>query len=258
MTDGAIRINRTGSTATIVVDRPQKRNALSRHVQNELAAALDKLRVDETIAVLVLTGAGTDNFTSGGDLVALSEIRTIEGAEEMARHARDVLDRVRRFPAPVVAAVNGDALGGGAELAMACDFRVLANDARMAFVQGRQAITSAWGGGVDLVQLVGRSVALRLLCTTEFVDHEMGLRIGLYDRCASDGEPFANVVDDFVAPMVRQPPHVTRTYKALAVAARMGGSRTQLEEVELSHFAHNWMHDDHWTALDGFLNRSRS
>jgi len=257
MTDGSIRTERVGGRATVVVDRPHKRNALSRHVQDELAATLDELAIDESISVLVLTGAGTDNFTSGGDLVALSEIRTIEGAEEMARHARGVLDRVRRFPAPVVAALNGDALGGGAELAMACDFRVLAPQARMAFVQGRQAITSAWGGGVDLSQLVGRTVALRLLCTTEFVDHEMGIRIGLYDRCAAEGEAFEAVVDAFVAPMERQSPHVTRTYKALAIAARMGGNREHLEEVELSHFARNWMHDDHWEALEAFLNRDR-
>ena len=257
MSDGSIRLERSGGRATVVVDRPHKRNALSRHVQDELAAALDELADDETIAVLVLTGAGSDNFTSGGDLVALSEIRTLDGAEEMARHARGVLERVRRFPAPVVAALNGDALGGGAELAMACDFRVLAPHARMAFVQGRQAITSAWGGGVDLMQLVGRSVALRLLCTTEFVDHEQGLRIGLYDRCADESESFAAVVDDFVAPIERQAPHVTRTYKALALAARMGLGRDELEAVELSHFAQNWMHDAHWEALEAFLNRRR-
>lgn len=257
MTDGSIRTERAGSRVTVVVDRPHKRNALSRHVQDELGTALDELASDESISVLVLTGAGSDNFTSGGDLVALSEIRTIEGAEEMARHARGVLDQVRRFPAPVIAAINGDALGGGAELAMACDFRVLASTARMAFVQGRQAITSAWGGGVDLVQLVGRSVALRLLCTTEFIDHELGLRIGLYDRCATSDESFGEVVDEFVAPMLRQSPHVPRTYKALTVAARMGGAREHLEEVELSHFARNWMHDDHWAALEAFLNRSR-
>ena len=240
-----------------MVDRPQKRNALSRHVQDELSAVFDELAKDESISVLVLTGAGTDNFTSGGDLVALSEIRSIEGAELMARHARDLLDQVRRFPAPVVAAVNGDALGGGAELAMACDFRVLAASARMAFVQGRQAITSAWGGGVDLVQLVGPSVALRLLCTTEFVEHEEGFRVGLYDRCALVDEVFAEVVDEFVAPFERQAPHVARSYKDLAAASRMGATREQLEDVELSNFTRNWMHDDHWAALDAFINRRR-
>ena len=108
------------------------------------------------------------------------------------------------------------------------------------------------------MQLVGRSVALRLLCTTEFIDHQKGLDIGLYDRCAVEGEAFEEVVDDFVAPMLRQSPHVTRTYKALAIAARMGGSREHLEEVELGHFSRNWMTDDHWEALEAFLNRNRS
>ena len=80
---------------------------------------------------------------------------------------------------------------------------------------------------------------------------------GRIHRCATSDDSFGEVVDEFVAPMLRQSPHVPRTYKALAVAARMGGAREHLEDVELSHFARNWMHDDHWAALEAFLNRSR-
>ena len=257
MNDGQVRVVRDGMRATVVIDRAHKRNAFSERIQDELASALDALADDESLGLVVLTGAGSDNFTSGGDLVALSEIRTSEGATEMAAHARAVLDRVRRFPALVVVALNGDALGGGAELAMACDFRVLASHAHIAFAQGRQAISTAWGGGVDLLRIVGPSAALRFLCTTEAVDHDVGKRVGLYDQVAADGQSVESAVDDFVAPMLKQPAHVLRSYKALATAARMGGNRAELEKIEITRFAKNWVHEDHWTALDRFLSRSR-
>lgn len=257
MTDGQVRVARDAMRVTIVIDRAHKRNAFSPQIQDELASILDELSGDESIGLVVLTGAGSDNFTSGGDLVALSEIRTAEGATEMAAHARAVLDRIRRFPAPVVAALNGDALGGGAELAMACDFRVAAAHARIAFAQGRQAISSAWGGGVDLFRIVGPSAALRFLCTTEAVDHDLGRRVGLYDSVAGEGQSIESAVDDFIAPMLKQPPHVLRSFKALATASRMGGNRAELENIEITRFAENWVHDDHWTALDRFLSRVR-
>ncbi|MFQ5557566.1 MAG: enoyl-CoA hydratase/isomerase family protein [Acidimicrobiales bacterium] len=257
MSDGSIRSERAGARLTLVIDRPHKRNALSRHLQDELAAALDAHAGDETIGVVVITAAGTDNFVSGGDLVALAEVRSAEGAREIAVHGRGVLDRVRRFPVPVVAALNGDALGGGAELALACDFRVAAVGARIAFAQGRQAITSAWGGGADLMTVVGPSMALRLLCTTEAVAHDLGLRVGLYDLVAAPSESLDRALDGFLAPMLRQAPHVLRSYKSLAVARRMDDRRSVLEAVELDDFVRNWVHEDHWSALAAFLSRDR-
>lgn len=248
--EGRIRTEREGALVTVIVDREAKRNALSRHLQDELAATLETLADDDTIGLLVLTGAGDRSFVSGGDLTKLLEVRSRMAAIEMALHARSVLDRVRRFPAPVVAALNGDALGGGAELAAACDFRVAAAHARMAFVQGRHAISTAWGGGVDLMHLVGTSEALRLLTTCQYIEHADGLAMGLYDRCAVEGESLAGVMAGFVEPMLEQPPTVLRTYKAMAVATRMNPNRPAVEAAELEHFVDAWVNDDHWRALD--------
>jgi enoyl-CoA hydratase len=255
--NGDVTARRDGSCVTVTIDRPGKRNALSSHIQDRLAATFDDLAADESIGLVVLTGSGDRAFAAGGDLVALSEVRTADGAREMALRARSVLDRVRRFPAVVVAALNGDAIGGGAELAMACDLRVTASHARMGFAQGRQAVTSAWGGGVDLMHLVGTARALRLLSTCEFVSHAHGLAIGLYDHCAADGEPLDAAVSEFIAPMLDRSPQVLRTYKAMAIANRMIASRTELEEVEVDCFVDNWMHADHWDALEAFLQRPR-
>ena len=256
--DGRVTATRQGALVTITIERPAKRNALSSHIQQQLAVTLSELADDPTIGVAVLTGAGDRAFAAGGDLVALSKIRTAEGARAMATKSRSVLDQIRRFPVPVVAVVNGDAYGGGAELAMACDFRVLAGHARLAFVQGRQAISCAWGGGVDLIWLVGAARALRWLCSCEFIAHADGLAAGLYDRCTTGDEVFAEVVDGFVGGMLELPPHVLRTYKAMAIADRMDEHRARLESVELERFVGNWVHEDHWRALDAFLQRERA
>ncbi|MBA2326192.1 MAG: enoyl-CoA hydratase/isomerase family protein [Actinobacteria bacterium] len=257
MTEQLVAVERRDGLTALTVDRPHKRNALSREVLDDLRAALVEAASDETLRVLTITGAGQDNFTSGGDLVALSAVRTRVDASAMACHARTVLDHIRTFPVPVVAAVNGDALGGGAELAVACDFRIVASHARLGFVQGRQAITTAWGGGVDLMRLVGPTRALRLLCTTQLVDHDEGRRIGLYDAVV-DGDSLQQCVDRFVEPFLTLPAHVVRTFKALAVGARSGVDRVAMERIEHEHFVTNWVHDDHWAALDRFLKRPRA
>lgn len=113
MTEQLVAVERRDGLTALTVNRPDKRNALSREVLDELRDALVEAASDETLRVLTITGAGRDNFTSGGDLVALSAVRTPADAAAMARHARTVLDHIRTFPVPVVAAVNGDALGGG-------------------------------------------------------------------------------------------------------------------------------------------------
>jgi enoyl-CoA hydratase len=254
---GQVRYDVVDRVGFLVIDRPEKRNALSRQVLDAIAEVLDAAAQDESLCAVALTGAGDRSFASGGDLVALASLRTPESARDMALHARSVLDRLRRFPLPVVAALNGDALGGGAELALACDFRVLAAHARMGFVQARQNITTAWGGGVDLIRLLGPIVGLRLLMSAELISGPEGLRHGLYDRVADPEQPLQDLVNAFLEPLRRQQPQVLRSYKAMGIAHRMGGDRDRLETMELEQFVANWVHDDHWKALDQFLNRGR-
>jgi enoyl-CoA hydratase len=174
----------------------------------------------------------------------------------MSRSARDVLDAIRRFPVPVVAALNGDALGGGAELAVACDMRVAAAHARIGFVQGRLAITTGWGGGIDLAAIVGHSRALALLCRSDLLTSAEARAVGLVDLVAEPGEALGDAVTRFISPMLDQAPHVLRAFKALSLVHRRGASRDELERVETERFAQAWVHDDHWAAADAVLARS--
>src|SRR6266508_1193789 len=142
--------------AIVTIDRPEARNAIGFATIEELEAALDQVLASDA-AVLVLRGGGDRAFVSGGDLKELSTVRTHEDAVGMARRVRRLLDRVATFPVPVVAALNGHALGGGAEVAIAADIRIAAGDVKIGFNQVSLGIMPAWGGAERLAIALGRS-----------------------------------------------------------------------------------------------------
>jgi enoyl-CoA hydratase len=238
------------------INRPEKRNALSRALLAELKRVFSDFAA-AGLRVAVLRGAGDKSFAAGGDLHELSRVRTTGETRRMAEEARDALDAIRFFPVPVVAALNGDALGGGAELAVACDFRVAASHAHIGFIQGRLNIATAWGGGEDLMRLVGPAKALRLLAASERVDAVAARELGLVDAAGAPGESLQAVIDRFIAPFREQAPHVLRAFKALAIAFRKGQPAAPVREIETRHLVETWVHPDHWEAADRILNAKR-
>lgn len=240
-----------------VISRPDKRNALSRALLAELKSVFADFAPVADLRVAVLRGAGDRSFAAGGDLRDLSEVRTPEQARRMAEDIYDALDAIRLFPVPVVAALNGDALGGGAELAVACDFRVAASHAHIGFIQGRLNIATAWGGGADLMRLVGTTKALRLLAASERVEAMAARELGLVDAVGAPGEPLQAVIDRFIAPFLQQAPQVLRAFKALASGFRKGLPGTALREIEVRHLVETWVHSDHWRAADAILEAKR-
>jgi enoyl-CoA hydratase/carnithine racemase len=165
---------------------------------------------------------------------------------------------VRNCPVPVIALVNGDAMGGGAELALACDMRVMAAHARIGYMHGRLNVSTGWGGGTDLFDLVGRSRALRMLTRAEMVPAAEALAWGLVDAVAAPGENLDDFSAGFIEPMLRQSPRLLRAFKAQALAARQGTNRDARRESEMQGFVRAWTHDDHWTAVERILARSKS
>ncbi len=170
----------------------------------------------------------------------------------MANDAKSAFQAIRDFPVPVIAALNGDALGGGAELAVACDMRVAAAHVRIGFIQGRLNVSTAWGGGHDLIRLLGPAKALRLLSRSELLDARTAHAAGLVDCVAEDGESLDAAVERFSGPIVSQAPQVLRAFKALTREAKNAG-RDTLDRLETERFAGTWVHDDHWTAADRLL-----
>jgi enoyl-CoA hydratase/carnithine racemase len=235
---------------------PRKHNPLSRAVLARLREVFDSARADRELACAVLTGAGDRYFAAGGDLRDLAEVRAEADVRAMAEAARAALDAVRTFPLPVVALLNGDAIGGGAELALACDLRVMREGARIGYVHGQLAITSAWGGGPDLAALVGSARALRMTSRCELIDATTALSWGLADAVAAAGALEARL-QEFLAPLLGQRPAVLRGCKAQALAARQGASYGERRAIEQDHFVATWTHEDHWAAVDRFLSRGK-
>lgn len=177
--------------AVVTINRPDKLNALNAQVFADLNALLEVLRTDETIRAVIVTGAGPKAFVAGADI---SELATVDGAEGARLSARGqaVFRGLERLPKPVIAAVNGFALGGGCELAMACHLRLAAPSAKFGQPEVKLGLIPGYGGTVRLPRLVGRGRALELLLTARVIDAEEALRIGLVERIV----PSESLLDD--------------------------------------------------------------
>jgi enoyl-CoA hydratase len=247
-----VDVEREGRVLRVRLNRPEKHNPLSRAVLARLRAIFDEHRNDEALACVVLTGAGGKYFAAGGDLRDLSSVRETADARQMAEEARSALDAVRNFPVPVVALVNGDALGGGAELALACDLRVMREGAHIGYVQGRLAITSGWGGGPDLCAVVGPARALRMMSRCESVPAATALAWGLADAVAP-AEAMEAALQAFIAPMIEQTRTALCGFKAQALADRRGEPYEARRATEHDYFVAAWTSAEHWAAADRIL-----
>jgi enoyl-CoA hydratase len=167
--------------ARITVNRPDKLNALNGTVIRELGEAVDRVRGESEIRGVLLTGAGNKAFVAGADIGELAEQGPIEG-KARALQGQDVFRRLERCGKPVVAAVNGFALGGGCELAMACHVRVAGENARFGQPEVKLGLGPGYGGTVRLPRLIGRGRALELLLTGAMIDAAEAHRIGLVNR----------------------------------------------------------------------------
>ena len=238
----------------ITVDRAHKHNALARPVLAELAAAVRQAGAREDVRYLVVTGAGDKYFAAGGDLRDLSSVRDEAGVMAMMEEAGAALDAIRHCPVPVIALLNGDAIGGGAELALACDMRLQSAHARIGYIQAKLAITSAWGGGPDLFRLIGAAHAMRMMSRCELVGAEQALSWGLADAVVRDGAEGQDTAA-FLKPLDACAPQVLRGIKAQAIAARQGAGWKAHRAIEQQHLVRTWLHDDHWAASEKLLSK---
>lgn len=181
MTYSTLLFDVADGIARITVNRPDKLNALNATVIAELGHAADRVRSDAAIGAAILTGAGTKAFVAGADISELAGQTPLEG-KDRALQGQTVFRRFERAGKPVIAAVNGFALGGGCELAMACHLRVAADSARFGQPEVKLGIGPGYGGTVRLPRLVGKGRALEMLLTGTPIDADQAYRIGLVNR----------------------------------------------------------------------------
>jgi enoyl-CoA hydratase len=252
---GGVQLAIEAGVAVVTIDRPDVRNAIGFATVNELDAALDRV-LESDAAVLMLRGGGERAFVSGGDLKELGAIRTHEDAVAMASRVRRLLDRVAAFPLPVVAALNGHALGGGAEVAIAADIRIAADDVKIGFNQVALGIMPAWGGAERLAQVIGRGRAMLAIATGELYDAPSAQRFGLIDVVVPRSS-FAADSLQLAQRLAATAPGTTRAVKSVIDAAAPA-VRPDLESHATDAFARLWTSDAHWSAVDALEQQRRA
>jgi enoyl-CoA hydratase len=173
--------------ACITVNRPAVRNALNAQTVQELKSAFGKAKQDESIRVVILTGAGDKAFVAGADINELA-VQTPAAGKEFALGGQAVFNEIERFPKPVIAAINGYALGGGCELAMACTFRIASENAMLGQPEVKLGIIPGYGGSQRLPRLVGKGRAMQILLTGEMITAPEAFRIGLVNQVVAPAE----------------------------------------------------------------------
>ncbi|HNV74722.1 MAG TPA: enoyl-CoA hydratase-related protein [Gemmatimonadaceae bacterium] len=219
--------------AVLTVNRPDKLNALNDATIAELERAIDEVRSRDDIGGVILTGAARA-FVAGADIAELRRQSPMEG-KARAAYGQAVFDKYERSPKPVIAAINGFALGGGCELAMACHIRLASESARFGQPEVKLGITPGYGGTQRLPRLVGRGRALQLLLTGEMIDAAEALRIGLVNKVVPAGELMATAEQ-----MMRQILANAPLALALCIeAVDRGYNATQADglNLEANHFA---------------------
>ena len=249
MSDDHLLVEIKDNVLWLTINRPEKRNALSLALLDKIGHTLAAHATEPELKCAVITAAGDRCFAAGGDLRELDAMRSPEQAEAMSKRGRHCLDQVRQFPLPVIAGLNGLALGGGAELALACDFRVAARNAEIGFLQSQLNVTTAWGGGIDLFAAVGNYRALELLLVAKRLSAMEAMELGLVNRLCGPEQRLDDCLQEFLAPYLRRGNQVLRGFKSLSVAHR-AAFHQRLADVEQETFVTAWTHDDHWNAVE--------
>ena len=240
--------------ATLAIHRPKVKNAIDRKTMEEMGVAVELAGRDRDLRALILTGSG-EAFISGGDLRYFQSLSTDRQVREMLSMMGRVLMRIERLPVPTIAAVNGYAIGGGTEVALACDIRVAATGASFMFRQVDVGLITAWGGGQRLQRLVGPARASRLLLLGETVSAQEALALGLVDRVVARSKLMSET-RDLARRIAAKPPLAIRAMKRALVQGRNVPFQRGLA-LEEKLFRSLWKSKDHEEAVAAFLEKRR-
>lgn len=250
----SVRIEQNGPALVITINRPEAGNSITLEAAEALRRALRSCRTRKGILAVILTGAGDRFFCTGGDLKAYRALKTRAQLAHAFGRVRKMLDAVEACDLPVIAAINGYALGGGADLALACDVRIASPSMQIGLVQAKIGLISGWNGIERLVETVGRSPAMRMLLTAEPLSASQALAAGMIDFVAKG--PVLEDALRFVERLGNVGPLTLMATKR-AVLAALRRSPAEARRVSARIFEKLWFTADHREAELAFVEKRR-
>ena len=247
-----VLIAKEGHVATITINRPKALNALSTAVLTDLNAALDEVAADQDVYALIITGAGEKSFVAGADIAEMKD-KSVEEAAEYGKFGNAVFRKIETFRCPVIAAVNGFALGGGCELAMSCDIRVASENAVFGQPEVGLGITPGFGGTQRLARLVGAGIAKEMIYTARNIKADRAAQIGLVNKVVAAEELSATVMKMAQGIAKNAPIAVAYAKKAIN-----NGLQTDIDSgiaIEVEEFSNCFATEDQTYGMTCFLEK---
>ena len=255
MTFENILVTTEGHLATLTINRPSKLNALNKATIQELHDALAQLDAEATIKAIILTGSGEKAFVAGADISEFAHFSIEEGAQLAALGQEILFDFVENMKTPVIAAVNGFALGGGLELAMACHFRIASDNAKMGLPEVTLGVIPGYGGTQRLPQLVGKGRAMEMIMTAGMIDAETAKSYGLVNHVVPQAE-LLEFTKDIASKITKNSP-VAISYAIKAVNAGLIDTKEGFK-TEIKSFGKCFGTEDFKEGTTAFLEKRKA
>ena len=239
---------------TITINRPEKLNALNKDVFNDLEKALNEIEKNPEIKSVIITGSGAKAFVAGADISEFNSLNK-EQAMGMAKKVQKIFLRIENFPKPILAAVNGFALGGGCELSMACHFRIASDNAKFGQPEVNLGLIPGYGGTQRLVQLIGKGRAIELLISANMIDASTALQYGLVNHVVKQEELLAKA---------RSILETINTKAPLAIASCIKAANAVYDEtidgyeLEVTEFGNCFASEDMKEGTAAFLEKRKA
>jgi len=239
----------------ITINRPQKLNALNKEVLTELSVAVANAQKDQEVKAILITGAGEKAFVAGADISEFQNYNLEEGKQLAKEGHEKVFNAIENSTKPVIAAINGFALGGGLELAMACHIRIASENAKLGLPEVTLGLIPGYGGTQRLAQLVGKGNAFEMIFTADMISAEKALQLGLVNHVV----PFANLLEKANEILEKIKSRAPRAL-ASAVKAVNAGFNNQLNgyEVEIDEFGRCFDTQDFKEGVSAFLEKRKA
>ena len=247
-----ILIEKDGKTAIITINRPESLNALNHKTIQELSNAFENLNNDSSVRVIILTGSGEKSFVAGADIKEFADFGTNE-AENLARNGQQTLfNKIENLGKPVIAAVNGFALGGGLELAMACHIRYASENAKLGLPEVTLGLIPGYGGTQRLPQLVGKGLANEIIFSAKMISAERAKEIGLVNEVFSSEELLTKTKELASLIARNSPMGISKAIAAVNLAGTQEGF-----EAEIKSFGELFEMEDKKEGVAAFLEKRK-